>query len=246
MVECRTPEPEVGGSKPTTTVLCPWARHFTPRKYWLITQEAAARSRHDWKIVDWDVKPQHKQTKIFFSRTKRLMTLKFGMQHRVLEYYLIYSDDDAGLTLTYFTARSNLVPYAFVWKKGKTMDFSETIIFYDLNRWRKWQEVCADIKTLSPGGCMLSAPGLYTCIKSWKDCIKSRLKNIFLKLATNEWSDKTFLLISKLSPWGLSAPAPGLDTYIKSWKKNCIKSDFKEIFFKLATNDQSDKMFLLT
>ena len=26
----------------------------------------------------------------------------------------------------------------------------------------------------------------------------------------------------------------------------CIKSDFKEIFFKLATNDQSDKMFLLT
>ena len=42
-------------------VLCPWARHFTPRKYWLITQEAMAPSRHDWKIVDWDVKPQHNQ-----------------------------------------------------------------------------------------------------------------------------------------------------------------------------------------
>ena len=40
VVECRTPEREVGGSKPTATVLCPWARHFTPRKYWLITQEA--------------------------------------------------------------------------------------------------------------------------------------------------------------------------------------------------------------
>ena len=62
VVECRTPEREVGGSKPTAAVLCPWARHFTPRKYWLITQEAVARSRHDWKIVDWDVKPQHKQT----------------------------------------------------------------------------------------------------------------------------------------------------------------------------------------
>ena len=62
VVECRTPEREVGGSKPTTAVLCPWARHFTPRKYWLITQEAVAPSRHDWKIVDWDVKPQHKQT----------------------------------------------------------------------------------------------------------------------------------------------------------------------------------------
>ena len=29
-------------------------------------------------------------------------------------------------------ARSNLVPYAFVWEKGKTMDFSETIIVYDI------------------------------------------------------------------------------------------------------------------
>ena len=62
VVECRTPEREVLGSKPTAAVLCPWARHFTPRKYWLITQEVVAPSRHDWKIVDWDVKPQHKQT----------------------------------------------------------------------------------------------------------------------------------------------------------------------------------------
>ena len=62
VVECRTPEREVWGSKPTSAVLCPWARHFTPRKYWLITQEAVAPSRHVWKIVDWDVKPQHKQT----------------------------------------------------------------------------------------------------------------------------------------------------------------------------------------
>ena len=60
------------------------------------------------------------------------MTLKLGMQHWVLEYYQIYSNDDPGLTLTYFTARSNLVPYAFVWEKGKTMDFSETIVIYDL------------------------------------------------------------------------------------------------------------------
>ena len=60
-VECRTPEREVRGSRPTAAVLCPWARHFTPRKYWLITQEAMAPSRHDWKIVDWDVKPQHNQ-----------------------------------------------------------------------------------------------------------------------------------------------------------------------------------------
>ena len=32
-------------------------------------------------------------------------------------------NDDPGWTLTCFTARSNLVPYGFVWEKGKTMDF---------------------------------------------------------------------------------------------------------------------------
>ena len=51
------------------------------------------------------------------------MTLKLGMQHWVLEYYHVCSNDDPGLTLNYFTARSNLVPYDFVWEKGKTMDF---------------------------------------------------------------------------------------------------------------------------
>ena len=66
VVECRTPEREVRGSRPTAAVLCPWARHFTPRKYWLITQEAMAPSRHDWKIVDWDVKPQHNQPTVMF------------------------------------------------------------------------------------------------------------------------------------------------------------------------------------
>ena len=50
----------------------------------------------------------------------------------VLEYYHVCSNDNHGLTLTYFMARSNLVPYAFVWEKGKTMDFSETIVVCNL------------------------------------------------------------------------------------------------------------------
>ena len=74
VVECRTPEREVRGSRPTAAVLCPWARHFTPRKYWLITQEAMAPSRHDWKIVDWDVKPQHNQP------TATVLTVNLIMQ----------------------------------------------------------------------------------------------------------------------------------------------------------------------
>ena len=60
------------------------------------------------------------------------MTLKLGMQHRVVEYYQACSNDDPGLTLTYFTALSNLVPYAFIWEEGKTMDFSQTIVVYDI------------------------------------------------------------------------------------------------------------------
>ena len=70
--------------------------------------------------------------KFFFSGTKRPMTLKFCMQHWVLKCYQIRSNDDPGLTLTYFMARSNLVPYAFVWEKVKTMDFAETVVVYDV------------------------------------------------------------------------------------------------------------------
>ena len=60
------------------------------------------------------------------------MTLKLGMQHQVLEYYHVCSNDDPGLALTYFTARSDLVPNAFVWEKGKAIDFSETIAVCDV------------------------------------------------------------------------------------------------------------------
>ena len=74
-----------------------------------------------------------KTLNVFFSgTTKRPMTLIVGMQHWMLEYYQICSHDDAGLTLTYFTARSNLLPYASVWEKCKIMDFSEAIVGYDI------------------------------------------------------------------------------------------------------------------
>ena len=72
--------------------------------------------------------------KIFFSGTKRLMTLKVDMQHQVREYCQVCSNDAPGLILTYFTVRSNLVPYAFVWEKVKlkTMNISETIVVFDI------------------------------------------------------------------------------------------------------------------
>ena len=110
------------------------------------------------------------------------------MQHWVLENYQVCSNDDPGLTLTYLTARSNLVPCAFVWEKGKTMDFSDTIVVYDL------------------------------------------------KLATDDQSDKKFLLTSKLCPLGAVCPMPQGYIHVLNHEKNCIKSDFKEISLKLATN----------
>ena len=54
------------------------------------------------------------------------------MQHRVLEYYQVCLNDDPGLTLTFFTAKSNWVSYAFIWEKGKSMDFLETIAVYNI------------------------------------------------------------------------------------------------------------------
>ena len=122
------------------------------------------------------------------------MTLNLGMHHRVLEYYQICSNDDPGLTLTYFTARSGLVPYAlaFVWEKVKTVDFSETIVVYVLQLATddRSDEKFLLTSKLCPlgggGGLYAPAPGLYTCIKSWKQMYKIRLKSDFFETC-NKW-----------------------------------------------------------
>ena len=77
-------------------------------------------------------------------------------------------------------------------------------------------------------------------------CIKSDFKEIILKLATYGQREKAFLLSSKFCPQYVVCPCPGLYTCGKKHEKTCIKSDFKEIVLKLATNGQSDKGFLLT
>ena len=78
-----------------------------------------------------------KTSKIFFSGTYRSMNLKLSMQHPVLEYYQVCSNDVPGLTLTYFTTLSNLVPCAFVWEKVIAMDFSESYcgLWYTCKIW---------------------------------------------------------------------------------------------------------------
>ena len=52
-----------------------------------------------------------------FSRTTEPIALKLGMSHLGSYFLIVYVNDDPGLTLTYFMARSNLVPKPFEWKK---------------------------------------------------------------------------------------------------------------------------------
>ena len=118
----------------------------------------------------------------------------------VLEYYQVCSNDDPGFTMTYFTARSNLVPYAFVWEKGQTMDFSETIAVYDF---KLATHDRSDKKFLLTSK---------LCPLNFKD--------FFLNL-------QKMTEVTRCSCWhqtfvhkGLSAPTPGLYTCINAWKKN--------------------------
>ena len=67
-----------------------------------------------------------------------------------------------------------------------------------------------------PEGLSVPALWLYTCIKSFKMCLKSYFKEIVLKLATNGQSDRGFLLTSTFVPKGLATPALGLCTFIKA------------------------------
>ena len=73
-------------------------------------------------------------SKVFFSGTSGLISTKLGMWHWGLMPIIVYSNDDPGVTLTYITARSILVSYAFLWEKVKTVDFSEKAAS-DLKNW---------------------------------------------------------------------------------------------------------------
>ena len=99
-------------------------------------------------------------------------------------------------------------------------DFEEIIMKLATNQtserfFLNWQQIGRVIRNFCrhqnflPKGLSIPALGLYTCIKSFKMCLKSYSKEIVLKLATNGQSNKGFLLTSTFVPKGLSAPALG-------------------------------------
>ena len=62
-------------------------------------------------------------SKIFFSGIGGPISTKLGMKHRRLQPIIVCSNDDTGVTLTYFMARSNFVTLAFPYEKVKIVDF---------------------------------------------------------------------------------------------------------------------------
>ena len=118
-------------------------------------------------------------SKIFFSRSKRPMTLWLGMWHWGLGPIKVSSS----LRLFYFTARSNLISYAFIW--GKLLE--SHLIEETYSKWPEWQEVLCLYKNSDPKGLSAPAPGLYTCIKTWKIIYKIRLQRYFFETC-NKWA----------------------------------------------------------
>ena len=55
------------------------------------------------------------------------MTLNLGLQHWRLVPFKVCSNDDPGLTFSFFKARPNLLPNAFPWENALPLDFIETI-----------------------------------------------------------------------------------------------------------------------
>ena len=62
-------------------------------------------------------------------------------------------------------------------------------------------------------------------------CIKSKFKEICLKLTTNGRSDKGFLLTSKVCPQGVFCPCPGA-VYMYKIIKNLYKIRFRRDHFE--------------
>ena len=81
-----------------------------------------------------------------------------------------------------------MIPYAFVWEKGKTMDFSKTIVVYDLKLATGGRSDKKFLLTslLCPLGAVCPLPqGYIHVLNHEKKCIKSNFKEISLKLVTN-------------------------------------------------------------
>ena len=105
------------------------------------------------------------------------------------------------------------------WKKNVQNQTSK-IFFWNLQQMTKVTRCFCWHQNFVPKGLSAPAPGLYTCIKSWKKNVQNQTsKRFFWNLQQMTKVTRCFCWHQNFVPKGLSAPAPGLYTCIKSWKK---------------------------
>ena len=61
-------------------------------------------------------------SKIFFPGTTGLILMKLCVKHQRSKPFILCSNYDPGMTLTYFMARSNFATLVFIWKNVTMMD----------------------------------------------------------------------------------------------------------------------------
>ena len=96
---------------------------------------------------------------------------------------IVCSNDDPRVTLICFMARSNFVSYAFIW--GKLLE--SHLMEESLQQMTRVTKGLCLYKNSDPKGLSGPAPGLYTCIKTWKIMYKIRLQRYFFETC-NKWA----------------------------------------------------------
>ena len=98
-------------------------------------------------------------------------------------------------------------------------------------------------KNSDPKGLSAPAQGLYRCIKTWKIMYKITLQSYFFETC-NKWAKwQGFSVDIRILSTKGCLPLPRGYIHLEKLKQMCIKSEFKEISLKLATDGRSDKAF---
>ena len=133
--------------------------------------------------------------------------------------------------------------FSMLYSGEQTLSFKSCLVFYAGDSLKKnvfWnlRQMVEMIRVFCwhqmfvPKGFSALAPGLYTCIKSLKICIKSDFVEIILKLALYGQRQKAFLLSSKFCPQWIVCPCRGY-FHMVTMEKNRYKIGIQSIFFKL-------------
>ena len=143
------------------------------------------------------------------------------------------------------------VPWLYMWVKSWKncikSDFKERFL-WNLKQMGKVIRPFCWHQNFVPWGLSALFPGLYACIKSWKNCKESDFKDIFFKTCNKwmKWQD--ILLTSKLCPLWAVCPSPSPSTiYLyKNHEKKLYKIRLQRDFFETCNKWPKWQDVLLT